>query len=125
MTQAPPEAPQAPQPPMGPAPNPGKGLGIAGMILGIVALVLFCIWYVAIPCAIVGLILSLIGKKKSKEANAPTGMATAGLILSVIALAFDLLIAILAIVGIAVLSSAAKDPNWVERMQNIAPLLRF
>ena len=96
MTQMPPQAP--PQSPVGAAPNPGRGLGIAGMVLGIVALALFCIWYVAIPCAIVGLILSIIGKNKSKAANAPTGMASAGIILSIIALIIAVALPLLAVI---------------------------
>jgi hypothetical protein len=88
MTQAPP---QAPAPAGGAAPSSGKGLCIAGMILGIVSCVLFCFAYLAIPAAIVGLALSIIGRGKSKAANAPTGMATAGIILSVIGLAIDII----------------------------------
>lgn len=125
MTQAPP---QTPAPPAGPVPNPGKGLSIAGMVLGIVSLVLFCVWYIGIPCAIVGLVLSIIGKKKSKEANAPTGMATAGIILCVIALSLLVLIAILAMVGLAIFSSAVSDPNFIDRMEkmnNMLPMLPF
>jgi len=90
--------------------------------------VLFCVWYIGIPCAIVGLILSIIGKKKSKAANAPTGMATAGIILCVIALSLLVLIAILAAVGLAIFSSAVSDPNFVERMErmnNMLPMLPF
>ena len=88
------QAPQTP-PPAAPAVNPGKGLGIAGMVLGIVAVVLLCLWYVAIPCAVVGLVLSIIGKGKSKAAGAPTGMATAGMVLSIIALVLDVIVGLL------------------------------
>jgi hypothetical protein len=103
------EAPQQPAPPPAaagggaPAPNPGKGLGIAGMVLGIVAVVLFCVWYIAIPCAVVGLILSIIGKKKSVQAGAPAGMAKAGMILCIIALVIDIIIGVLvmAVLGVA------------------------
>jgi len=87
MTQAPQTAP--------PAVNPGKGLGIAGMVLGIVAVVLLCMWYVAIPCAVVGLIISILAKGKSKAAGAPTGMATAGMVLSIIALVLDVIVGLL------------------------------
>ena len=119
MTQMPPQG------PAGVVPNPGKGLSIAGMILGIVGLALFCLWYLAIPCAIVGLILSILGKKKSKAANAPTGMATAGIILSIIALALDLVFAIIAIIALTAVSQMAKDPNFMQRMQNMLQQLPF
>ena len=70
-----------------PAKNPGKGLGIASMVLGIVSLVLFCWIYVSIPCALVGVILGGVGMKKSKDAGMSAGMATAGLVCSIISLA--------------------------------------
>ena len=84
--------------------NPGKGLSIASMILGIISLV---IPYAGTAVAIVGLILGIVGKKKSKAVNAPSGMATAGIVMSIIAIAWSVaLIAICAsCVGWGVLSS--------------------
>ena len=69
-----------------------KGLGIAGMILGILSIVLCCIWYVALPAAIVGLVLSCISQKAKGN-----GCAIAGIILCSFALAFALLMFILAL----------------------------
>ena len=76
-------------------------MAVAGMVLGIISLALFCIWYVSFPCAITGLILSMVGLGKSKQTGAGAGMAKAGLILSIIALSLALLIIILLLVGIA------------------------
>ena len=75
-----------------PVDNPGKGLGIAGMILGIISLAFFCLWYLAIPCAVASIILSAIGMSKSKNAGMKNGMATAGLICSIISVALALII---------------------------------
>jgi hypothetical protein len=83
-------------------PVPGKGMGITGMVLGIVALVLFCMWYVSIPSAIVGAILSGVALKKAQEVGKKNGMATAGLVCSCIALG----IAILFVLAVA---SCAAD----------------
>ncbi len=66
---------------------PGKGLGIASMVVGIVSLALFCTGWVAIICAIVGVALGGIGLYKAKQAGMKNGMAVAGLVCSVIALA--------------------------------------
>ncbi len=110
MTQVPPQAPT--QGPAGPVPNPGKSLSITGMVLGIVCLAIMCIPYVnflSIPCAIVGLILSIMGKKKSKEAGQPTGMATAGIILSIVALALAIIIVLVVGVLFAVLFQTAHQ----------------
>lgn len=82
---------------------PGKGLGIAGMVCGIVSLVLFCIWYISIPCAIVGAILSALAKNKASEVGMDNGMAKAGIVCSWIALGlailFIVIVAIIAGIG--------------------------
>lgn len=65
-------------------PQQSKGLSIASMVLGIVSLVLFCIWWISIPAGIIGLILggvSLATKKGGK------GMAIAGLVCSLVGIA--------------------------------------
>jgi hypothetical protein len=57
-----------------------KGLAIASLVLGIVSLV--CCGSV---CSIVGLVLGIMSRKRKPENN---GMATAGIVLSIISLAF-------------------------------------
>lgn len=57
-----------------------KGLSIASMVLGLVGLVLF-----ALPCGILAIIFSILGKKKGGK-----GFATAGLVLGIIDAAFGL-----------------------------------
>lgn len=105
-----PAAPVAPQQPVYQQPVyqqapviPGKGMGIAGMVLGIIGLVLMCFWYIGIPCAIVGVILSGLASSKAKKVGAKNGMATAGIVCSCIALGFNLLW----IIGLGALIGAA------------------
>ena len=81
-----------------------KGLSIASMVLGIISVVLFCIWYISVPCAILAIIFSVIGKKKGGR-----GMAIAGLVLGIVALSILVLIYILALVGIASFASALNS----------------
>lgn len=76
-------------------------MGIAGMVLGIVSLALFCIWYLALPCGITGIILSALAVNKAKAAGIKNGMATAGVICSAIALGLAVLFILLAVIGIA------------------------
>ncbi|MBL7916890.1 MAG: hypothetical protein JNM96_00740 [Bacteroidia bacterium] len=68
--------------------TPGKGLGLSGLIVGIVA-VLFsfipCLGMYAIIPAVVGIILSAISMSQAGKAGAPKGMAIGGLICSVVA----------------------------------------
>ena len=67
-----PAAPVAPVTPVVPAPAavPGKGLGIASMVVGIISLVMFCTGWFAIICAIVGTVLGGVALKKAKDAGA-------------------------------------------------------
>lgn len=80
---------------------PGKGLGITSMVLGIIGLVLFCFWFISLPCAIVGIILGCISISQAKEAGMKNGMATAGIVCSAIAIVLVILILILAAIGVA------------------------
>lgn len=100
---------QTPAPPTQPVQNvqiqvrPSNGLAVAGMVLGIIAVVLLCVWYVSMPCALLSLIFSIVGHGKAKEVGVGGGMAKAGLILSIIALSLALLIIILVAIGLAML----------------------
>ena len=58
-----------------------KGLSIASMVLGIISVVLFCIWYISLPCSILAIIFGIVGRKKGGK-----GMAIAGLVLGIIAI---------------------------------------
>jgi hypothetical protein len=63
----------------------GKGFAIASMVLGIVAIVLCCcVYYVALPCAVVGLVLGAVSLKQQRDGR---GMAIAGVVTGLIALA--------------------------------------
>lgn len=57
-------------------PKDRKGLAIAAMVLGIVSLVLFCIWYISIPCAILAIIFGILSLKSTKRGMAIAGITT-------------------------------------------------
>lgn len=63
---------------------PGRGMGIASMVLGIVDLVLlfvwFVSWFISIPCGILGLVLGIMAAKRASDAGMHNSMATAGII---------------------------------------------
>ncbi|MEU9359251.1 DUF4190 domain-containing protein [Streptomyces sp. NPDC048301] len=68
------------QQPWGPA--PANGLGIAAMVLGIIAVVGFCMWGLGIILGILALIFGIIGRGRAKRGEATNGgMALAGIIL--------------------------------------------
>lgn len=84
--------------------NDKKGFSIAALVLGIIALVLCCIWYVSIPCGIIALILGIIGLKSSKR-----GMSIAGIITGVIGMILSIVL-VIAIVMLSVsIFNSAKD----------------
>lgn len=58
---------------------PGRGLQIAGLVLGICSLFVIFSWVTA-TCGIIGVILGAVGMSKAKKAGAPTGMGLAGVI---------------------------------------------
>lgn len=72
----------------------GKGFSIAALVLGIVSCVLAWIYIVnviALIASIVGVVLAAVGRKNAREAGAPTGMDTAGLVLSIVGLSLSAL----------------------------------
>ncbi len=89
--------------------RPGNGQAIAALVLGLVAIPLMCIPYIAIPCAILAIIFGAVGRSKATKRGAGgKGMATAGLALGII----GILMPILVIGGLlALLGVAASDPE--------------
>jgi len=67
-------------------------MGIAGMILGIIAILFGFIpvfgAFVAFPCIAVGLPLSGVGFYLNKKNNQGSGMSIAGLVTNIVALVF-------------------------------------
>lgn len=64
-----------------------KGLCIASMVLGIISIVLFCIWYISVPCSILAIIFGILGMKSSFK-----GMAIAGIITGALGILFTIVI---------------------------------
>ena len=85
------------------------------MILGIISVATCWIWcflWISIACGIVGLILSVIGKKKALETGVGAGQAKAGLICSIIGLAISV-VAIIIIFAVV----AGSGPTIMEELQ--------
>ncbi len=112
------ETPQPPvQAPQMPQQKQSNGLAVAGMVLGIIGLVGLCIWWLGLPCAIVGLILSILGKKKAEVTGTGAGMAKAGMICSIIAICLAVVGIILVFVGFSMFGS--KIAEEMERQQQM------
>ncbi len=87
------QQPMYPPPPYGYAPypgmavatpqsEPGSGMAIAGLILGIIGVVTFFVFYLSIPVSIIGIVLSALGRRS----NSRRMLAIWGLVLSIIGL---------------------------------------
>lgn len=79
------------------APQKGQGQAIAALVLGIVAVVCCLYFYLSLPCAIIGLALGIVSKRKGNG-----GMATAGIALSSVGLGISLLFLILVIIAFVI-----------------------
>ncbi len=79
-----------------------KGFAIASMVLGIISLVLFCIWYISVPCSILAIIFAKLSLKSSKR-----GMAIAGLTTGIIGFILIIIVYILIVaLGISIYQNA-------------------
>ncbi|HZF92405.1 DUF4190 domain-containing protein [Streptomyces sp.] len=62
-------------------PDGANGMGTAGLVLGILAAIVFCLWPLAIILGILGVIFGAIGRGKAKRGQATNGgQALAGII---------------------------------------------
>lgn len=73
----------------------GKGQSIAGLVLGIIALIFALMGatvvtaWLSLPMAIIGLVLAVVGGKKLRANGEPAGVATAALVVGIIAVVFS------------------------------------
>ena len=77
--------------------NNARTLATVSLVLGIVSVIFALpIFYIGLICGVVGLVLAVVSKKRQ-----PSGMATAGMVLSIIGLALSLvlLLSVLACAG--------------------------
>src|SRR5579863_6740502 len=96
--------------PGAPAPQQGNGLAVAGMICGILSIVLFWVPVFGWILALLGVIFGAVGISKANKVGKGKGMAIAGL-------ACGLLSVLISIAMIFLFVSAAKDVDKELRKQ--------
>ncbi|MCI4141068.1 DUF4190 domain-containing protein [Streptomyces sp. MMS20-AI2-20] len=79
------------------APLPSNGMGVASLVLGIIAAAAFCLWPVAVVLGLLAVIFGAIGRGKANRGEATNGgQALAGVICgavgSALALAFGIIV---------------------------------
>lgn len=95
----------------------GKGFSIAALVLGIIGAIFA--WFgvigiFALVCSVMGIVFAVIGRKKSFAAlGKPSGMATAGLVLSIIGTALAAIGVIACFACAACIGSAAAGVESV------------
>ncbi|MET9902234.1 hypothetical protein [Streptomyces sp. NPDC006446] len=91
-------------------PLPSNGMGTAGLVLGIIAAVLFCAWPLAIVLGILAVIFGLIGRGKARRGEATNpGQALAGVICGAVGIV--LAIALLVLIIVAPDDDGGEDPG--------------
>lgn len=66
-----------------PQKDPGHGLAIASLVLGIISLISCCCVYLSVVVGVVGVVLAIISKSKSNTGKMET-MAKVGMVLSIV-----------------------------------------
>lgn len=92
-----------------PAPQKTPGLAIAGLVLGILSILLACCYGFGAFLGIPGIICAALSKKKGKS-----GIGTAGLICSIIGTIFSV---IAIIYYVAVIGTLLSDPEFMNAIQ--------
>lgn len=89
-----------------------KGLSIAGMVCGIVAVVFIWTGWFGLISGIAAIVLSSIALAKKAEGK---GMAIAGLVTGIVAMVIALIVIIIAAAAVATVTSAASTYSYLLR----------
>ncbi|MFO7658382.1 MAG: hypothetical protein R6W78_15090 [Bacteroidales bacterium] len=92
----------------------GQGLGIAGLVLGILAIPLGifpCTFIPGLLLGVTGIVFGAVGYSQAKKANGPVGLTIGALAVSIVGTCFAL------IWTLAVVSTT--NLNWLKLQQNI------
>ena len=76
--------------------EPGAGMAVASLVLGILSIVTFWGWFLTLPLSIIGIIMGALGRRSISR----RGIATAGLVCSIIGLVAFLLFYLLVIAAV-------------------------
>ena len=96
--------------------NPGQGLGVAGLVLGIIALLISlipCIGLLALIPGIIAITLSSLALSQANKTNGNRGFIIAALVISIIGTSFA------AISGVFLASISRHADRWVNPIVHI------
>ncbi|MDX3312823.1 DUF4190 domain-containing protein [Streptomyces sp. ME08-AFT2] len=77
-----------------------NGMGVAGLVLGILAAVVFCLWPLAIVFGILGVVFGAVGRGKARRGEASNpGQALAGIICGAVGMVLAITLGVLTFVA--------------------------
>lgn len=95
-------------------------MAVGGFVCSLVGMILALIgvcFFIGLPLAAIGLVLSIVGRNHARERGAPTGLATAGLVMGIIGV-----LAGLAWLAVA-LTSDSSDVDFDFDTSVVVPLM--
>ncbi len=101
---------------------PGRGMAIASLVLGIVSVVFFWLSFanlIALICGIAGIICAGKARKLMMSVGAPSGMATAGLVLSIIGTILSGIGFFTCTVCVLCAAGSASAADWASMMDSL------
>ncbi|GAA0916438.1 DUF4190 domain-containing protein [Streptomyces thermoalcalitolerans] len=95
--------------------QPQNGMGIAAMVLGILACCLFCLYgVVSVVLGVLAIVFGVKGRRKAEQGLADNhGQAQAGLVMGVIGLVLGLVVVVLIAIGITAAINSEED-GWKD-----------
>lgn len=97
--------PQYTQNPAGVPEKKTDALAIVSLVLGILSILLACCSYIALLPGIPGIICAILSKKQ----NGKSGLATAGLVCSIVGIVLGIIMTILGVLGVAILGDGLSN----------------
>lgn len=105
--------------PQQPAKDPGHGLAIASLVLGIISILSCCCVYLSVLVGVVGVVLAIVSKSKSYSGTMET-MAKVGMTLSIIGVVLSVGYIIL---GVVMMQSPLYQETYQETYEEMMKIL--
>jgi hypothetical protein len=96
-----------------------KGFGIAGFVLGLLSVLGFFVFFLSLPMAILGLIFSILQLRNNK-----TGLAIAGLVLSIVGIIASGFITAVFLIGISILGDLGEAGKTILATEKSIVLIK-